>query len=71
MDSTEFKPGEWMLKIELEIVENEDKTCDLRFSWDDTDPELQPWTDLSDERRSEIMLEALTRGLNQVPASDP
>lgn len=57
--------------IDLEIIENEDGTCDLRFTWDETDPALQAWTDLSDEKRGEVMLEALTKGLNQVEVSDP
>ena len=52
-------------KIDVEIIENEDGTCDLRFTWDETDPALQAWTDLPDEKRGEVMLEALTKGLNE------
>lgn len=71
MSETESNLKRVLPKIDLEIIENEDGTCDLRFTWDETDPALQAWTDLSDEKRGEVMLEALTKGLNQVEVSDP
>ncbi len=63
MNSTEFEIGDWITTLEVELVVDDDGTSVLHFSWDEADPALQPWTDLTDEERSEIMLKALTKGL--------
>lgn len=53
--------SDWFKKIELEVVDAEDGGMNLIFTWDEKDPELQLWTELGEEKRSEFVLNALKR----------
>lgn len=49
----------------MEIQEGEDGACLLVVHWNEKDPELQAWTELTDEKREQLLLEALLRGLEK------
>jgi hypothetical protein len=65
VDNTDFKFGVWVEKLFMEIQEGEDGACLLVVHWNEKDPELQAWTELTDEKREQLLLEALLRGLEK------
>ena len=59
-------------KIYIEAVEDhEDGSSTVNFIWDENDPELLEWNNLSDEERSELILKAISVYVDQLPESDP
>ena len=52
--------ADWLNKILIEVEEDEEG-LKLAFMWDEKDPELQLWTELGEEKRSEFVLDALRR----------
>lgn len=67
MDDLSLKPPfDWIYKINLQCIENEDGSLNLVFEWDEKDPELQLWTELGEEKQTEVVLTALRRAANDV-----
>jgi hypothetical protein len=56
---------DWVKKIQLEVVDEEDGGMNLIFTWDEKDPELQLWTEWGEEKRREFILGALERAAKQ------
>lgn len=52
----------WFNRIHLETQENEDGSLTLTFSWDENDAALRLWSELGDEKREELILNALKLG---------
>ena len=52
---------EWVKKLQLDVEENEDGSCNLTFSWDEKDADLQLWTDLGEEKQREFIWSAIKR----------
>jgi hypothetical protein len=53
----------WVNKIEIEVQENDDGSCNLLFMWDEKDPDLQLWTELGEEKQREFFLEVFENTL--------
>lgn len=51
---------EWVKKLHIEFINEEDGSGTIRFEWDETDPELQYWNDLGEEGQQEFIMNALT-----------
>ena len=59
MESIKSNDAHWFNKISLTLEENEDGSLNMTFEWDENDPELQLWTELSEETKKEIILSGL------------
>ena len=51
-------------KLTIECIEEEDGSMTIHINWDNTDPDLQWWTDLGDEDQKSFILDALTNALS-------
>ena len=47
-------------KLKIEFIEEDDGSATIHIEWDDTDPDLQWWTDLGEEGQKSFMIKALT-----------
>ena len=56
---TSLVNGDWVYKLALEVIENKDGSLNLVFEWDETDPDLQMWTEWGPEKQEEFILGAL------------
>lgn len=46
-------------KLKIECIDKTDGSITIHIEWDETDPELQWWTDLGEERQKSFMIDAL------------
>jgi hypothetical protein len=46
-------------KLQIECIEEEDGSMAIHIEWDETDPDLQWWTDLGPEGQETFMINAL------------
>ena len=46
-------------KLQIECIDEEDGSMTIRIDWDETDPDLQWWTDLGPESQETFMIDAL------------
>jgi len=46
-------------KLQIECIEEEDDSMTIHIEWDETDPDLQWWTDLGPEGQETFMINAL------------
>lgn len=54
-----FDPVSWVYKLHIEVVDEEDGSGTIVIEWDDTDPDLDYWTDLGKEGQEKFILDAL------------
>jgi len=47
-------------KLQIDFIEETDGSASLHIEWDETDPELQWWTDLGKEGQKSFMIKTLT-----------
>ncbi len=48
-------------KLQIEYSEEEDNSGTIQIEWDETDPDLQWWTDLGPEGQETFMIDALRK----------
>ena len=53
----------WIEKLKIECIEEEDGTMTIHINWDETDPDLEYWTSLGEEGQKTFMLDALHNAL--------
>jgi hypothetical protein len=46
-------------KLHIECIEEDDGSMTIHIEWDETDPDLQWWTDLGPENQETFMINAL------------
>lgn len=46
-------------KLQVECIDEEDGSMTIHIDWDETDPDLQWWTDLGPEGQECFMIDAL------------
>jgi hypothetical protein len=46
-------------KLKIECIDEEDGSMTIHIEWDETDPDLQWWTDLGEEGQKSFMIDAL------------
>jgi hypothetical protein len=51
-------------KLQIECIDEEDGSMTIRIDWDDTDPDLQWWTDLGPENQETFIIESLREALD-------
>jgi hypothetical protein len=51
-------------KLQIEWIDELDGTGTLHIDWDDTDPDLQWWTDLGPESQESFIIESLREALD-------
>jgi hypothetical protein len=54
----------WIEKLKVECIDEEDGSMTIRIDWDDTDPDLQWWTDLGAEGQETFMIDSLRDALD-------
>jgi hypothetical protein len=50
-------------KLNIECIDEEDGGCTIQIEWDETDPDLQWWTDLGNEGQTKFITDALWNAL--------
>ena len=53
----------WVNKLQVTVIDEEDEGCVIRINWDDADPDLEYWTNLGEEGQKSFIIEALTNAL--------
>ena len=48
-----------IFKLQVECIDEEDGSMTIHIEWDETDPDLQWWTDLGPEGQETFMIDAL------------
>lgn len=59
MSTSEGLAFDWVKKLKLEIVDNEDGSANLIFEWDEKDPDLDYWNSLTNEQRESFIMKSL------------
>lgn len=54
-----------IFKLNVNFIEEEDGSGTIQFEWDDTDADLQWWTNLGEEKQKQFILDALTAAIEQ------
>lgn len=54
-----FDPAGWVHKLHIEVVNEEDGSATIQIEWDETDPDLKYWNDLSKKGQEKFILNAL------------
>lgn len=60
----------WIEKLEINVIDEEDGSHTIRVDWDDTDPDLELWNSWGDEGRKAFVLESLQLACSDIQA-DP
>lgn len=61
----------WFDKISIEFIDDEETGGGtIRLEWDDSDPELQAWTDLGPEKQEAFIIRCLTNAVNNALGTD-
>jgi len=51
-------------KLHIECIDEDDGSMTIHIEWDETDPDLQWWTDLGPEGQETFMIDALREALD-------
>ena len=54
----------WVNKLQVTIIDEEDGGCTIRIDWDEEDPNLEYWTNLGEEGQKSFIIDALTNALD-------
>lgn len=52
-------PAGWVFKLNVQFIPEEDGACEIRFEWDESDPDFDYWNSLGEEGRRKFLLDAL------------
>jgi hypothetical protein len=50
-------------KLQIECIDEEDGSMTIHIEWDETDPDLQWWTDLGPEGQESFIIDSLYAAL--------
>ena len=53
----------WIDKLQIEWIDEPDGSSTLQIDWDETDPDLQWWTDLGPEGQESFIIDSLNAAL--------
>jgi hypothetical protein len=51
-------------KLQIECIDEEDGSGTIQIDWDETDPDLQWWTDLGPEGQETFIIDSLREALD-------
>jgi hypothetical protein len=54
-----------IFKLDVNFIEEEDGSGTIQFEWDETDADLQWWTNLGEEKQKQFIMDALTAAIEQ------
>lgn len=54
-----------IFKLQCTFIEEEDGSGTIRIEWDETDADLQWWTNLGEEKQKQFIMDALTAAIEQ------
>jgi len=55
--------AEWVKKLKIECIDENDGSMTIQIDWDDKDPDLQWWTQLGEEGQETFIIDALWTAL--------
>ena len=55
--------AEWVKKLQIECIDEDDGSMTIQIEWDETDPDLQWWTQLGEEGQKTFIIDALWSAL--------
>jgi len=51
--------AEWVKKLQIECIDEDDGSMTIQIDWDQNDPDLQWWTDLGPKGQEDFIVDAL------------
>jgi len=54
-----FDPANWVYKLHIEVLDEEDGSAIIQIEWDETDPDLNYWNSLGKEGQEKFIMDAL------------
>jgi hypothetical protein len=54
-----------IFKLNVKFIEEEDGSGTIQIEWDETDADLQWWTNLGEEKQKQFIMDALTAAIEQ------
>ena len=54
-----------IFKLDVNFIEEKDGSGTIQFEWDETDADLQWWTNLGEEKQKQFIMDALTAAIEQ------
>jgi len=54
-----FDPVNWVCKLHIEVINEEDGSATIQIEWDETDPDLDYWNSLGKEGQEKFIMDAL------------
>jgi hypothetical protein len=54
----------WIEKLKVKCIDEEDGSMTIHIEWDEADPDLEYWTSLGEEGQKTFMLDALHNALD-------
>jgi hypothetical protein len=55
--------AEWVKKLQIECIDEDDGSMTIQIDWDQNDPDLQWWTELGEEGQTTFVIDALWAAL--------
>jgi len=55
--------AEWVKKLQIECIDEDDGSMTIQIDWDQNDPDLQWWTQLGEEGQETFVIDALWAAL--------
>jgi hypothetical protein len=55
--------AEWVKKLQIECIDEDDGSMTIRIDWDENDPDLQWWTQLGKKGQETFVIDALWAAL--------
>jgi hypothetical protein len=55
--------AEWVKKLQIECIDEDDGSMTIQIDWDQNDPDLQWWTQLGKEGQEAFVIDALWAAL--------
>lgn len=54
-----------IFKLDVNFIKEEDGSGTIQIEWDETDADLQWWTNLGEEKQKQFLMDALTAAIEQ------
>jgi hypothetical protein len=54
-----------VFKLDVNFIEEKDGSGTIQIEWDETDADLQWWTNLGEEKQKQFLMDALTAAIEQ------
>jgi hypothetical protein len=54
-----------IFKLNVKFIEEEDGSGTIQIEWDETDADLQWWTNLGEKKQKQFIMDALTAAIEQ------